>query len=70
MGTSAGLGKLKKAAKDLKAQWGETHGVWHDENSRRFEEDLVVPLLVRLEKVELTLAHLGAVLQRMHRDCE
>jgi hypothetical protein len=70
MSTSAGLGKLKKAAKELRAQWGETHGAWHDENSRRFEEDFVVPLLARLEKVELTLAQLGSVLQRVHRDCQ
>ncbi|HVP11907.1 MAG TPA: hypothetical protein VMV94_12065 [Phycisphaerae bacterium] len=70
MSASAGLGKLKKAAKELRAQWEETHGVWHDDISRRFEEDLVIPLMARLEKVELTLSHMGAVLQRMHRDCE
>ena len=67
---TAGLGKLRQAGKDLRAQWNETRAVWRDENSRRFEENFVVPLLARLHRVELTMAHMGAVLQEVHRDCE
>jgi len=66
---ASGLGKLMQAAKTLRAQWEEARGAWHDENSRRFEEDCVAPLLDNLRRVELTLAHMGAVLQELHRDC-
>jgi hypothetical protein len=70
MSTSAGLGKLKAAAKDLSTHWGEAHAVWHDENSQRFEEDFIAPLLARVRKVEMTLAHMAAVLQELRHDCE
>ena len=70
MSTNAGLGKLKQAAKDLKTQWDETRAAWHDENSRRFEEHYVVPLLARLRTVELTMAHMASVLQEVRHDCE
>lgn len=70
MSTSAGLGRLKQAAKDLRAQWNETQAAWHDENSRRFEERYVDPLLARVRAVELALAHMAAVLQEVRHDCE
>jgi len=70
MSTSAGLGKLKQAAKDLQAQWYEARAAWHDENARRFEETYVTPLLARVRKVELLLAHMGVVLQEARHDCE
>ena len=66
---ASGLGKLMQAAKDLRAQWELARSGWHDENSRHFEEQCVVPLLDRLRRVEMTLAHMGAVLQELRRDC-
>ena len=66
---AAGLGKLRDASKDLRTQWEEARSAWHDETSRRFGEQCVAPLLAQLHRVELTLAHMGAVLQEMHRDC-
>ncbi len=70
MSVSSGLGKLKTAAKDLQARWQDTRADWHDQNSQHFEEQFVTPLLARLRKVELTLAHMVAVLQEARRDCE
>ena len=70
MSTSAGLGKLKQAAKDLRMQWNETQAAWHDENSQRFEERYVIPLLARVRTVELALSHIAAVLQEVRHDCE
>lgn len=70
MSTGAGLGKLKQAAKDLRVQWTDTRAAWHDENSRQFDERFISPLLARLQKMELMLAHIGAVLQKVRRDCE
>lgn len=70
MSTSAGIGKLKQATKDLRAQWNETRAAWHDENSQRFEERYVLPLLARVRSVELALSHMAAVLQEVRHDCE
>ena len=70
MSTNAGLGKLKQATKDLRAQWSETHAAWHDENSRHFEERYLIPLLARVRTVELALSHMAAVLQEVRHDCE
>ena len=70
MSVNAGLGKLKRATKDLRAQWSEVRSAWHDQNTRRFEERYVAPLLTRLRTVELTMGHMATVLQKVHRDCE
>jgi hypothetical protein len=70
MSTAAGLGKLKQAAKDLRAQWEEVRVSWYDQNSRRFEEQHIIPLLSRLRRVEMALTHLAAVLQEVRQDCE
>lgn len=70
MSVTAGLGKLKHAAKDLRVQWSQAKSAWHDENSRRFEERYVAALLVRLRTLELTMAHMATVLQQARHDCE
>lgn len=70
MSVVAGLGKLRQAAKDLRIQWHEAQTAWHDENSRRFEQKHLVPLLTRLRTVELTMRHMATVLQKVRHDCE
>ncbi len=70
MSVSAGLGKLKRAAKDLRAAWNEVRGDWQDENSRHFEETYVAPLLARARTAELTMAQMASVVQQAHQDCE
>jgi hypothetical protein len=69
MSVTAGLGKLKHAAKDLRLQWGEVQSTWHDDNCRRFQENHVEPLLDRLRMVELALGHMASVLQQARHDC-
>ena len=70
MSVNAGLGKLTRAGKDLRAQWSEVKGAWHDENTRRFEQRYLAPLLIRLRTVELTMGHMASVLQKVRHDCE
>lgn len=70
MSVIAGLGKLRQATKDLRAQWSEAKTAWHDENTRRFEERQLAPLLTRLRTVELTLRHMATILQKVRHDCE
>jgi hypothetical protein len=69
MSVNAAIGKLKTATKDLRAQWNEVRGAWHDENAQRFEDDFLAPLLARLRVTELALAHLASVLQQARQDC-
>ena len=70
MSVVAGLGKLRQAAKDLRIQWSEAQTAWHDDNSRRFEQKYLMPLLTRLRTVELTMRHMATVLQKVRHDCE
>jgi hypothetical protein len=70
MSVNAGLAKLKRGAKDLRAQWGEVRSTWHDENAWRFEQNHLAPLLTRLRTVELTMGHMITVLRKAHHDCE
>ena len=69
MSASGGLGKLKQAAKDLKIEWEQARAVWNDENSRKFEQNFVLPFLTRVRNAETAMAHLDAVLQEVRRDC-
>ena len=70
MSVTAGLGRLRRAGKDLRAQWGEVKTAWHDENSRRFEARYIAPFLSQARRVELTMAHMATILQKVRHDCE
>ncbi|MBU0638020.1 MAG: hypothetical protein KKB50_04085 [Planctomycetes bacterium] len=70
MSVNAGLGKLRHAGKDLRLQWNQTKAAWSDENSRRFEQNHLAPLLARLRTTELTLGQMATILQKLRRDCE
>lgn len=70
MSVTAGVGKLRKATKDLRIQWREAQTAWRDENSRRFEEKYIAPLLARARTTELTMARMATVLQNVRHDCE
>ena len=70
MSVSSSLGKLKRAAKDLRLQWIEVMQFWHDENSRRFEERYLTQLLARLRRVEMAMGHMTSILQKVRHDCE
>lgn len=70
MSVIAGLGKLRRSAKDLRIQWSEVKVAWRDDNTRRFEERYIAPLLSRLRMVELTMGHMATILQKVRHDCE
>lgn len=70
MSVTAGLGKLRAAAKDLRLQWAEVQVEWHDDNMRHFQTRYIEPLFVRLHMVESALAQMASVLQKARHDCE
>ncbi len=70
MSVTSGQGNLRQAGKDLRARWLDTKAAWHDQNSRRFEEEYLVPLLGRLRTVELAMGHMATVLRKVRGDCE
>ncbi len=70
MSVIAGIGKLRDAAKQLRLQWGEVQGEWHDENARQFHENHIEPLLARVRAVELAMSQIAATAQKARHDCE
>jgi len=69
MSVSGGIGKMKQARQILQAQWDETSSAWQDENSRRFEERVIAPLLTRVRQVEQALGQMDVILHEVRRDC-
>jgi hypothetical protein len=69
MSVNAGHAKLREGSKRLQARWKEIRVMWRDENSRRFEETLVEPLLSSIRTGEIAMEHMEAVLHRIRRDC-
>lgn len=70
MSVTSGQGNLRQASKDLRVRWTDTKAAWHDQNSRRFEEKYLVPLLGRLRTVELAMGQMATVLRKVRGDCE
>ena len=70
MSVSGAFGQLEHARKSLMDQWEATRALWTDENSRRFEKNVMTPLMVRVRQMELALNQLDKVLRKVHRDCE
>ena len=70
MSIASSLGKMKLATKDLRAQWRTVRQTWRDDNSRRFEERYLAPLLSRLRRTEMAMSHMTSILQKARHDCE
>jgi len=70
MSVTAGHGKIKRAAKDLRLHWSEVKLSWHDRNSRMFEDKYITPLLARLNMMELTMGNMISTLGKVRNDCE
>jgi len=70
MSVSGAFGQLEHARKSLLAHWEETRAAWTDETARRFEEEVMTPLFVRIRQMELGLSRLDVVLRKAHQDCE
>jgi len=63
-------GKLKQVEKDLSRLWSETRLFWRDENSRRFEREVIEPLLVKLRATQTAMGRIAVVLRSVRRDCQ
>lgn len=70
MSVRTAFGQLEHARKALLAQWEETRRAWTDENARRFEEEVMTPLMSRIRHLELALNQLDVALRKAQRDCE
>lgn len=70
MSVRAAGAKCKDVEKRLRHCWAEVKAGWRDDNARRFEEDVIGPLLARARAVEDVLGRLAATLQQLRRDCE
>ncbi len=70
MSVTAGIGKLRDSAKQLRQQWNEVQSAWHDDNARRFHENHIEPLLARVRMLELAMAQMAATMQKARGDCE
>ena len=69
MSVIATQGRLKRAARELETEWLTAQTGWRDENSRRFGENHVEPLLERVRMVEQMMSQLAAVLQQARHEC-
>jgi|WetSurMetagenome_2_1015567.scaffolds.fasta_scaffold582432_1 hypothetical protein len=69
MSVGTGQAKLAREAKALFVSWLQTKESWRDENSRVFEEEVLVPLQLELRKIDQAMTHLDAVLNRVRGDC-
>ena len=70
MSVNSGLGKVHRASVDLGVKWDEIKSVWRDQNSRKFEEDILTPLLARLRAAEAAMGQMEDTLYKLRRDCE
>lgn len=62
--------RLLDVEKRLKEQWAEARVAWRDEQARRFDEEIIQPLLSRLRLTERALSELSSTLRQVHRDCD
>ncbi len=70
MSVESSAGKLKQVEKDLSRLWSETRLFWRDENSRRFEREVIEPLLVKLRATQTAMGRIAVVLRSVRRDCQ
>ncbi len=70
MNVQSGCGKLRQAAQDLLSCWEGVRGVWHDDNSRRFDEQTLRPMVARLMTVEKVMGHMNELLNQARRESE
>jgi hypothetical protein len=60
---------LHHAMKTLRMRWDETHEVWDDSVSRKFEEEYLVPLEPQLQVTLKAINRLSLVMARAHEEC-
>ena len=70
MSVRTAFGQIEHARKSLAELWEATRIAWTDENSRRFERDVMNPLMACTQQMEMALNQLEVVLRKVRRDCE
>lgn len=70
MSVTSGHAKLKKACKDLLAEWSATQALWHDPRSEKFDERFIQLFVNKIRAADTAMNHMEAVIQQVHKDCE
>lgn len=70
MSLSSGIGRIKRAERDLLARWQSAAVYWQDANSEAFEEYWLRPLLARIRSAEKAMAHMDDVVSKARRECD
>lgn len=69
MSVRTGQANLTKAAKALLTSWQRTKEYWRDENSQRFEDEVLGLLQAELRKADPAMTHIEGVLNQVRADC-
>lgn len=62
--------QLVKASKDLIHHWRNVQGVWSDQQSKDFEQQVVVPIEQDVRSALDAMNHMNQVLMKIQNDCE
>jgi hypothetical protein len=62
--------KIYKALEDLQMAWSETTEHWRDDNSRKFEEDHLVPMALTIKLSLDAVNRMSETLAKAERACE
>lgn len=61
--------KIHKSLEDLQLAWAETTEHWHDDNSRKFEEDHLIPMALAIKLSLDAVNRMSEALSKAERDC-
>ncbi len=70
MSLQSSQSRLKDALKELRIAWYRARGEWDDGASRKFEEDVLLPLDGKIIAAIGAIARLSEVLEAARRDCD
>ncbi len=68
--THGSAAKLAQAVKDLSFEWQQTQVSWNDVKSQQFERAYLEHLGHDIARASLVIADIGALLKKVHADCE
>lgn len=69
MGAYESAAKLNKAMRELLFHWNEATAAWNDPNSKRFEENCIVPLQAEVRNAGTAMSEMAALLDQIRREC-
>jgi len=64
------LGRLELSLKALGQAWSETKKQWHDQTSKRFEDDHLGLVHAKVSATASAVSRLGSVLQQAEQELE